>query len=255
MRAAWGAEALNGCKIIALSIPITVKRRQFPSHKSKKLPKKLIFVKLANDSALTQPSSTPSIRAKAQGKIVGTEQAITQLLMKWSAGDKAALDELMPLVYDDLRRHAQHFLRRRSANHTLQATALVHEAYLRLMPKQNTNWQNRAQFFGLAAKIMRDLLIDYARLHEADKRGGSQVMLSLAEADRFNHQSAVDLLALDQALQELGKLNPQYGQVVELRYFGGLTIEEAAEVLGVSHATIERDWKFSRAWLRRELSK
>lgn len=184
-----------------------------------------------------------------------TEQGITELLVKWSTGDKAALDELMPLVYDDLRRHARHFLRRRADNHTLQSTALVHEAYLRLIGRQQTSWQNRAQFFGLAAKIMRDLLVDHARAQQADKRGGSQLRLSLAEADRFNNESAIDLLALDQALQELAALNPQYGQVVELRYFGGLTIEEASEVLGVSHATVERGWKFARAWLRRELSR
>lgn len=183
-----------------------------------------------------------------------TDQGITQLLVKWSEGDKAALDELMPLVYDDLRRHAQHFLRRRANNHTLQATALVHEAYLRLAPRQNTNWQNRAQFFGLAAKIMRDLLVDYARSQHAAKRGGSQVRLSIAAADRFKSDSTIDLLALDQALQELANLNPQYGQVVELRYFGGLTIEETAEVLDISHATVERGWKFARAWLRVQLS-
>ena len=184
-----------------------------------------------------------------------TDHAITQLLVRWSAGDKAALDELMPLVYDDLRRHAQHFLRQRSINHTLQATALVHEAYLRLAPQQNTNWQNRAQFFGLAAKIMRDLLVDYARSRQAAKRGGSQLRLSLAEADRFDNESGIDLLALDQALQELSDLNPQYGRIVELRYFGGLTIEETAAVLGVSPATVERGWKFARAWLRTQLSR
>ena len=183
------------------------------------------------------------------------DQGITQLLVRWSEGDKAALDELMPLVYDDLRRHAQHFLRHRAANHTLQPTALVHEAYLRLAPRQNTNWQNRAQFFGLASKIMRDLLVDYARSRQAAKRGGSQVRLSIAAADRFDNHSAIDLLALDQALQELTDLNPQYGRVVELRYFGGLTIEETADVLNVSHATVERGWKFARAWLRAQLSR
>jgi RNA polymerase sigma-70 factor, ECF subfamily len=187
--------------------------------------------------------------------IVQTDHAITQLLVKWSAGDKAALDELMPLVYDDLRRHAQHFLRRRSINHTLQATALVNEAYLRLAPQQNMNWQNRAQFFGLAAKIMRDLLVDYARSQQAAKRGGSQVRLSLAEADRFNSEAAIDLLALDQVLQELANLNPQYGRIVELRYFGGMTIEETAAVLDISHTTVERGWKFARAWLRAQLSR
>jgi RNA polymerase sigma factor (TIGR02999 family) len=183
-----------------------------------------------------------------------TEHAITQLLVKWSAGDKAAFDELVPLVYEDLRRHAQHFLRQRSSNHTLQATALVHEAYLRLAPQQNTNWQNRAQFFGLAAKIMRDLLVDYARSQRTAKRGGSQLRLSLSAADRINNESTIDLLAMDLALKELAISNPQYGQIVELRYFGGLTIEETAAVLDISHTTVERGWKFARAWLRVQLS-
>ena len=183
------------------------------------------------------------------------EQSLTQLLIRWGNGDRAALDELMPLVYDDLRRYAHSFLRRRARSHTLQATALVNEAYLRLVGRQQTSWQNRAQFFGLAAKIMRELLVDYARAKATDKRGGSQLRLSLTEADRFSSAAEVDLLTLDQALRELAELNPQYGQVVELRYFGGLTIEETAVVLGVSHATVERDWKFARAWLKRELSK
>ncbi len=183
------------------------------------------------------------------------EQGLTQLLIRWGQGDQAALDELMPLVYDDLRRYANSFLHRRSRNHTLQPTALVHEAYLRLAGRQNTSWQNRAQFFGLAAKIMRELLVDYARAQATAKRGGSQLRLSLTAADRFSSAAEIDLLTLDQALRELAALNPQYGQVVELRYFGGLTIEEAAVVMGVSHATVERDWKFARAWLKRELSR
>src|SRR6185503_3159246 len=192
---------------------------------------------------------TPNF-ATLLARTMQTEHAITQLLVKWSAGDKAAFDELVPLVYEDLRRHAQHFLRQRSSNHTLQATALVHEAYLRLAPRQNTNWQNRAQFFGLAAKIMRDLLVDYARSQRTAKRGGSQLRLSLSAADRINNESTIDLLALDLALKELAISNPQYGQIVELRYFGGLTIEETAAVLDISHTTVERGWKFARAWLR-----
>lgn len=183
------------------------------------------------------------------------EQGLTQLLVRWGRGDRAALDELMPLVYDDLRRYAHSFLRRRSHHHTLQPTALVHEAYLRLAGREGTSWQNRAQFFGLAAKIMRELLIDYARAQAADKRGGSQLRLSLSAADRFNSAAEVDLLALDQALRELTALDAHYGQVVELRYFGGLTVEETAEVMRVSAATVKRDWKFARAWLKRELSK
>ncbi len=183
-----------------------------------------------------------------------SEQGVTQLLIRWGNGDTAALNELMPLVYEDLRHFALSFLRRRAQNHTLQPTALVHEAYLRLVRKDSTNWQNRSQFFGLAAKIMREILVDYARAQEAAKRGGSQIRLSLAAADRFNNNSEVDLLALDQALHELTRLKAQYGRVVELRYFGGLTIEETAEVMGTSQATVERDWKFARAWLQRQLS-
>jgi RNA polymerase sigma-70 factor, ECF subfamily len=185
---------------------------------------------------------------------VEPQQGLTQLLIRWGNGDRAALDELMPLVYDDLRRYAHSFLRRRAHHHTLQPTALVNEAYLRLVGRQNTNWQNRAQFFGLAAKIMRELLVDYARAQATVKRGGSQLRLSLSAADRFSSAAEIDLLALDQALRKLAELNPQYGQVVELRYFGGLTIEETAEVLGVSPATVKRDWKFARAWLKLELS-
>jgi RNA polymerase sigma-70 factor (ECF subfamily) len=181
-------------------------------------------------------------------------QGVTQLLERWNSGDQAALDELMPLVYGELRRIAEsHF--RRQQPHTLQPTVLVHEVYLRLVGHDNISWQGRAHFFGVAAKTMRNLLVDHARSQKASKRGGSQLRLSFAEADLPHKQAEVDFMALDQALKELAKLNPQYGQVVELRYFGGLTIEETAEVLGVSHATIERDWKFARVWLKRELSR
>jgi len=185
---------------------------------------------------------------------VQTEQSITQLLVRWSAGDQAALDALMPLVYAELRRYAHSLLRRRAKHQTLQATALVHEAYLRLVGREAMSWQNRAQFFGLAAKVMRDLLVDYARAKMTDKRGGSQLRLSLAEADRLSSKSDIDLLALDQALNQLAAMNLQYGRIVELRYFGGLTIDETAEVLGLSPATIERGWRFARAWLRTQLS-
>lgn len=183
-----------------------------------------------------------------------SEQGVTQLLERWNSGDQAALNELMPLVYGELHRLAKsHF--RRQQNHTLQPTVLVHEVYLRLVSHYTISWQSRAHFFGVAAKTMRNLLVDHARSQKASKRGGSQLRLSFAEADQPNKETEVDFMVLDQALQDLAKLNPQYGQVVELRYFGGLTIEETAEVLGVSHATVERDWKFARVWLKRELSK
>ncbi|HJQ27377.1 MAG TPA: sigma-70 family RNA polymerase sigma factor [Blastocatellia bacterium] len=180
-------------------------------------------------------------------------QGITLLLERWNSGDRAALDELMPLVYDDLHRLANSFFRRRR-NQTLQPTALINEVYLRLVGQQSINWQSRAHFFGVAAKTMRRLLVDYARSRKASKRGGSQLRLSLMGIEQANREDEVDCLALDEALQKLAGLNPQYGQVVELRYFGGLTIEETAEVMGVSHATVERDWKFARVWLKRELS-
>jgi len=183
-----------------------------------------------------------------------SEQGVTQLLERWNSGDQAALDELMPLVYDELRHLAENHFRRQQ-NHTLQPTVLVHEVYLRLLGHSNISWQGRAHFFGVAAKTMRNLLVDHARSQKASKRGGSQLRLSLAEAEQPNKEAEVDFMALDQALKALAGLNPQYSQVVELRYFGGLTIEETAEVLGVSHATIERDWKFARVWLKRELSK
>jgi RNA polymerase sigma factor (TIGR02999 family) len=182
------------------------------------------------------------------------DQSITQLLVKWGSGDKAALDELIPLVYDELRKLAATYLRRKPGANTLQATALVHEAYVRLADQKGTSMQHRAQFFGLAAKVMRDILVDHARKHLAAKRSGQQLRLSLSQADRFGRKPEVDLLALDDALKELAATNPQHSRVVELRYFGGLTIEETAEVMSLSHATVERHWSFARAWLRHELS-
>lgn len=179
---------------------------------------------------------------------------VTQLLERWNSGDRAALNELVPLVYGELHRLAKNFFRRRP-NQTLQPTALINEVYLRLVGQQGTNWQGRAHFFGVAAKTMRNLLVDHARLQKASKRGGSQLRLSLADVEQPNREAEVDCLALDEALKKLAELNPQYGQVVELRYFGGLTIEETAEVMSISHATVERDWKFARVWLKRELSK
>lgn len=138
---------------------------------------------------------------------------------------------------------------------TLQPTALVHEAYLRLINQEQVNWQNRAQFFGLAAKVMRGLLVDHARMAQAEKRGGGNYSVSLSEADRLGQQRDVDLIALDEALDRLAKLDPRHSQVIELRYFAGLTIEETSVALGVSHATVERDWSMARAWLRHELTK
>ena len=181
-------------------------------------------------------------------------QSVTALLMKWGSGDKSALDELIPLVYDELRKLAASYLRRKAGPQTIQATALVHEAYVRLADQSSISMENRAQFFGLAAKIMRDILVDHARRRLAAKRGGNQLRLSLTTAERLGNKPEVELSALDDALQELATTNPQHSRVVELRFFGGLTIEETAQVMNLSHATTERYWSFARAWLRRELA-
>ncbi len=189
-------------------------------------------------------------------------EEITQLLVKWSDGDREALDRLMPLVYDELRRLARSYLRRERGNHTLQPTALAHEAYLRLIDQNRADWRNRAHFFGIAAQMMRRILVDHARLHNAAKRGDGDYHLSLEQADRQSDQSArvvdqqaIDVLALDEALGRLAAFSPQQSRIVELRHFGGLTIEETAALLSVSHATVEREWSVARAWLRRELSR
>lgn len=181
-------------------------------------------------------------------------EQITQMLLRWSEGDKSAFDQLLPLVYDELRGLAKGYLRRHATQNTLQPTALVHEAYLRLVNQEQVSWQNRAQFFGLAATVMRGLLVDHARRAQADKRGGSQYSVSLSEADCIGEQKDFDLVALDQALDKLAELEPRHSRIVEMRFFAGLTIEETAVALGISHATIERDWTLARAWLFRELS-
>jgi RNA polymerase sigma-70 factor, ECF subfamily len=181
-------------------------------------------------------------------------EGVTQLLVDWSNGDQKALDKLMPLVYSELRRLASNYLRRERQGHTLQPTALVNEAYLKLIDQKNARWQNRAQFFGVSAQLMRRILVDHARAHEADKRGGSdQHRLSITSAEKFVKPTQVDLLALHEALEELATIDPQQARIVELRFFGGLSIEETAEVLHIGHATVERDWKMARAWLRRKL--
>jgi RNA polymerase sigma factor (TIGR02999 family) len=178
---------------------------------------------------------------------------ITQLLIRWKDGDQAALEKLMPLVYEELRRLAGNYLRRERQGHTLQPTALVNEAYFRLVD-QNANWQNRAQFYGIAAQLMRRILVDHARSKHAEKRGGSeQQRLSITSAKGLSAKPDLDVLALHEALEELATLDPQQARIVELKFFGGLSIEETAEVLGVGHATVERDWKMARAWLRRQL--
>jgi RNA polymerase sigma factor (TIGR02999 family) len=181
-------------------------------------------------------------------------EEITELLIDWGQGDQQALDRLMPLVYDELRRLANNYLRREPTGHTLQPTALVNEAYLKLIGQRTVNWQNRAHFFAISAKLMRRILVDHARQRQAAKRGGSaQQRLSITSAETLIQQPEIDLLALNEALDELARMDPQQGRIVELKFFGGLSIEETAAVLGISHATVERDWKMARAWLRRQL--
>lgn len=182
------------------------------------------------------------------------DEGITQLLLQWSEGDPSALNRLMPLVYNELRRLAQSYLRRNREQSLLQPTMLVHEAYMKLVNQEHVSWHNRAQFFGLAAKIMRDLLVDHARQANAAKRGGGNYSLSLSEADRVGLQQNLDLLALDEAMNELAAIKPRHCQIIEMRFFAGLTIEETAEVLSISHATVERDWNFARAWLYQRLA-
>jgi RNA polymerase sigma factor (TIGR02999 family) len=180
---------------------------------------------------------------------------VTQLLVAWSDGDREALDKLTPLVYDELRRLAHHYMSHERAGHTLQTTALVNEAYLRLVDQKEVRWQNRAQFFGLAAQVMRHILVDHARSQTRAKRGGGAIVVPLDEAAVLTPERAADLVALDDALQLFAKEYPRKSQVVELRYFGGLSVEETAEVLKVSPVTVMRDWNVAKAWLYREMSK
>ena len=180
---------------------------------------------------------------------------LTQLLVDWSNGDKAALEKLMPLIEQELRRLAHRYMRRERAGHTLQTTALVNEAFVRLVNRRNVNWQNRAHFFGIAASLMRTILVDHARSHACAKRGGGAFNLELDETMIVSKQKASEVLALDEALNELARLDPQQSRVVELRFFGGLTVEETAEVLHVSPATIKREWSTAKAWLYHELAK
>ena len=184
---------------------------------------------------------------------------ITQLLQHWADGDPAALERLWPLVYNELRKLARRQLRQQQPQTVLQPTVLVHEAWLRLFrqqpPQGVQNWAGRVQFYAFAARVMRSVLIDYVRQQQAEKRGGSAERLSLTAAQPEVSEKPVELLALDEALHRLTALHPQQSQIVELRFFGGLTIEETAHTLGVSHATVERGWQTARAWLYSELSK
>ena len=178
---------------------------------------------------------------------------ITRLLVAWGDGDQQALEELTPLVYQQLHRLAHHYLSQERPGHTLQTSALVNEAYLRLIDWKNVRWENRAHFFGVSAQLMRRILVDFARSRRYEKRGGGAPALALDEATLISGEKSTDLVALDEALVSLSKLDARQSQVVELRFFGGLTVEETAEVLKVSEATVRRDWSLARAWLRREM--
>jgi len=180
---------------------------------------------------------------------------VTQLLVDWSSGNKAALDQLMPLVYQELRRLASRYLRKERRDHTLQTTALVNEAYLRLVDYSNLRWQDRAQFFALAAQLMRHILIDHARSLHYAKRGGGASKVSLDEVANLSDERALDLVTLDQALSSLAAFDPRKSKVVELRFFGGLNIEETAEVLKISPMTVQREWRWAKAYLHREISR
>jgi RNA polymerase sigma factor (TIGR02999 family) len=179
---------------------------------------------------------------------------VSQLLVDWSNGNQAARDRLLPLVYTELRQLAHRYMRRERSGHTIQTTALIHEAYLRLVDQTQVHWQHQAHFFGIAARLMRQILIEYARRRTRAKRGGGVGTLTLDETARVSQTRATELLALDEALERLAAIDPRKSRVVELRFFGGLSVEETAAALHVAPNTVLRDWRLAKAWLRREIS-
>jgi RNA polymerase sigma factor (TIGR02999 family) len=183
------------------------------------------------------------------------DSAVTQLLVKWSNGDQSAADSLMPLVYAELRRLAGSYLRRERSDHTLQSTALVHEAYMRLVDQRAVQWKSRAHFYGIAAQMIRRILVDYARAQDAGKRGAGAIKLAIEDAPALSVPQDLDLLRLDEALKGLAALDERQSRVVKLRFFTGLSVEETAEVLQISTATVKREWSSARAWLFREMSR
>lgn len=180
---------------------------------------------------------------------------VTELLLNWSRGDLEAREALMPLVYDELRRLAASCLRRERPDHTLQPTALVNEAYLRLVEERNVSWQSKSHFFGVSAKLMRRILVDHARGHLAEKRGSGMPKVGLTEAIAMSKERPAELLVLDESLTRLAELDPQQARIVELRIFAGLTVEETSQLLNISPATVKRDWSVAKAWLLREVHK
>ena len=182
-----------------------------------------------------------------------SQTGVTDLLVHWSEGDQEALNKLIPLVYDELHKLASRYLRRERRDHTLQTTAVVHEAYLKLVNQRDANFENRLHFFAVAAQIMRRILVDYARRHHASKRGGDLYKLSLDEALVTSEEKGADLLALDEALERLAAIDPRQSRVVELRVFAGLTLEETAQALNISPSTVRREWSTAKAWLHRQI--
>lgn len=197
---------------------------------------------------------SPGARGETQVQR-GPLSPVTELLVRWRGGDREALDALMPLVYNELRRIAHHYLNNERPGHTLQSTALVHEAYARMVEQDFPQWQNRAHFYAVAAQLMRQILVDYARSHRAGKRGGNVCKVALDEAGEQPQPVDVDVVALDDALKILAEMDLQQSRVVELKFFAGLSIEDTAEALGVSSSTVKRDWITARAWLYRELDR
>ncbi len=202
------------------------------------------------------PEPVPGIMSSEPPNREPAAPDVTQLLLAWGSGSEAAAEQLLPVIYEELHRQAARAMRREPVEHTLQATALVHEAYVRLVDQKRVAWRNRAQFFGVAAQLMRRILIDHARARHAAKRGGAanRITLSGVEAPATNDDASLDVLELNDALDRLATLDARQARLVEMRYFGGLSIEETAEALDISPATVKREWATARAWLRRELT-
>lgn len=187
-------------------------------------------------------------------RLMSGPQEITRLLAEWRDGNQAALDRLLPLVYDELHRVASHYMRRERPDHTLQTTALVHEAYLRLVQQQDARWETRTHFFAVAARVMRHILVDHARGVQRAKRGHGKPPVALSDVALLSKDRADEVLAVNGALDNLAAMDPRKGQVFELRYFGGMSVDEAADALKISPATVARDWRMAKAWLRREIA-
>jgi len=187
--------------------------------------------------------------------MIATSQNLTALLLEWRSGDEEALEKLTPLVYDELRRIAHRYMRRERNGHTLQTTALVNEAYSRLVAEKRIDWEGRNHFFAVMSQVMRHILTDHARRRRYTKHGGEFKQVSLGETDLMSHERAAELVALDEALSELASFDQRKSQVVELRYFGGLSLQETADILGISLMTVRRDWRAAKAWLYRALLK